>query len=80
MYEDLTTDLRPHLAGIKTPTTLLYPYDATVVPDPAKVDAVYTSAYASMPNIHLKRIDASRHFIMYDQPAQFDAAVQAFLK
>jgi pimeloyl-ACP methyl ester carboxylesterase len=80
MYEDLCTDLRPRIASIKTPTTLLYPYDATVAPDAAKIDAVYTSAYASMPNIKVHRIDASRHFIMYDQPAAFDAAVQAFLQ
>jgi pimeloyl-ACP methyl ester carboxylesterase len=80
MYEDLCTDLRPRIASIKTPTTLLYPYDATVEPDAAKIDAVYTSAYASMPNVKLHRIEASRHFVMYDQPAAFDAAVQAFLK
>ena len=80
MYEDLCTDLRPRIASIKTPTMLLYPYDATVEPDAAKIDAVYTSAYASMPNVKLHRIEASRHFVMYDQPAAFDAAVQAFLK
>ena len=28
MYEDLMTDLRPDLAKIQTPTTLLYAYDA----------------------------------------------------
>jgi pimeloyl-ACP methyl ester carboxylesterase len=80
IYEDLTTDLRPRLATIKTPTTLLYPYDATAVPDPTKIDTVYTSAYSAMPNLKIHRIDASRHFIMYDQPAAFDAAVQTFLK
>jgi len=80
MYEDLCTDLRPRVASIKTPTTLIYPYDATVVPDPAAIDVIYTSAYASMPNLKIHRIDASRHFIMYDQPAAFDAAVQIFLK
>jgi pimeloyl-ACP methyl ester carboxylesterase len=81
MYEDLTTDLRPALASIKTPTTLLYPFDAKAVgPDSTKIDAVYTGAYSTMPNLKIKRIDDSRHFIMYDQPAAFDAAVQAFLK
>jgi pimeloyl-ACP methyl ester carboxylesterase len=80
MYEDLLTDLRPRIASIKTPTTLIYPCDATVAPDPAKIDAVYISAYTGMPNLKLHRIDASRHFIMYDQPAAFDAQVQAFLK
>jgi pimeloyl-ACP methyl ester carboxylesterase len=81
MYEDLVTDVRPRLATIKTPTTLLYPFDAAAVgPDSTKIDTVYTNAYATMPNIHLVRIDDSRHFIMYDQPVAFDKAVQAFLK
>jgi pimeloyl-ACP methyl ester carboxylesterase len=81
MYEDLVTDLRPQLASIKTPTTLLYPFDASAVgPDPTKIDTVYTSAYSTMPNLNIHRIDDSRHFIMYDQPAAFDKAVQAFLK
>jgi pimeloyl-ACP methyl ester carboxylesterase len=79
MVEDLSTDIRPQLATIKTPTTLLYPYEAAQGPV-GDVTALYTNAYASMPNIHLIRIDDSRHFIMYDQPAAFDKAVQAFLK
>jgi pimeloyl-ACP methyl ester carboxylesterase len=81
MYEDLITDLRPQLASIKTPTTLLYPFDATAVgTDTTKIDAVYTSAYSTMPNLKIQRIDNSRHFIMYDQPGAFDKAVQTFLK
>ena len=79
MLEDLETDIRPELPGIKTPATLLYPYETAQGPVDA-VTALYTKAYAAMPNIHLIRIDDSRHFIMYDQPAAFDKAVQAFLK
>jgi pimeloyl-ACP methyl ester carboxylesterase len=30
--------------------------------------------------VTLVKVDGSRHFIMYDQPAKFDAAVEAFLK
>jgi pimeloyl-ACP methyl ester carboxylesterase len=81
MYEDLITDLRPQLAGIKTPTTLLYPFDAAAIgPDSSKIDTVYINAYSTMPNLKIHRIDDSRHFIMYDQPAAFDKAVQTFLK
>ena len=81
MVEDLLTDLRDDVAGIKTPMLLLYPYDATSQgADPAKVDAMYKSAYATKPNVTLVRIDGSRHFIMYDQPAKLDAAVEGFLK
>ena len=81
MYEDLTLDLRPRLAGIKTPAVLLYPYDPTLQgADPASVDALYKGAYAGMPNLKLHRIDGSRLFIMYDQPVAFAGEVQAFLK
>ncbi len=81
IYEELITDLRSKLATIKTPTTLLYPFDASAVgPDSTRIDTVYTSAYSTMPNLKIHRIDDSRHFIMYDQPAAFDKAVQAFLK
>jgi len=81
MVEDIETDLRPDVATIKTPMLLLYPYDSTLQgPDPAKIDTLYHTAYASKPNATLLRIDDSRHFIMYDQPAKMDTAIQSFLK
>jgi len=81
MYEDLITDLRGDIAGIKTPMLLIYPYDATSQgADPAKVDALYQGSYQAKPNVTLVRIDGSRHFIMYDQPAKLDAALEGFLK
>ena len=81
MAEDMTTDLRADLPNMKTPVLLVYPYDATVQgPDVAKVDATYGDQYKAMPNAKLLRVDDSRHFIMYDQPVKFDAAVEAFLR
>lgn len=81
MQEDMTTDIRARLASIKTPSTLLYPFDAAAVGnDTTSVDNVYKTAYATMPNLTTHRIENSRHFIMYDQPAAFDAQVQTFLK
>jgi pimeloyl-ACP methyl ester carboxylesterase len=79
MLEDLATDLRPQLATIKTPMTLLYPYETAEGPV-ADVTALYTNAYAAKPNLTFIRIDDSRHFIMYDQPTAFDKAVKTFLK
>lgn len=79
MLEDFGTDLRPQLATIKTPMTLLYPYEPAQG-SVSEVAARYTSAYAAKPNLQIIRIDDSRHFIMYDQPAAFDKAVQTFLK
>jgi pimeloyl-ACP methyl ester carboxylesterase len=78
MQEDLGTDLRPRLAGIKTPATVLYPYLAAQGSQ-SDVAALYTSSYAGMPNAQFTRIDGSLHFIMYDQPAAFHAAVASFL-
>jgi pimeloyl-ACP methyl ester carboxylesterase len=79
MLEDLATDVRPQLAAIKTPMTLLYPYEPAEG-SATDVAALYANAYAAKPNLQIIRIDNSRHFIMYDQPAAFDKAVQAFLK
>lgn len=78
MLEDLGTDLRPRLAGIKTPATVLYPFTAAQGTQ-SDVAALYTSSYAGMPNVQFTRIDGSLHFIMYDQPAAFHAAVVSFL-
>ena len=80
MYEDLQTDIRGDVASIKVPTLLLYPYDATVNKDEKAWDALYQTAYKPMPNVKLVRVDDSRHFIMFDQPAKMDAAVEGFLK
>lgn len=78
MLEDMLTDLRPGLSSTTVPTLMLYPLDATQKAD--EVDALYHDAYKPMPHVTLKRIDNSKHFIMYDQPAQFDSALQAFLR
>jgi pimeloyl-ACP methyl ester carboxylesterase len=80
MVEDMATDIRPSLGSIKTPAVLLYPFDVTAVKDPATITSVYTGAYAKLPNLKMVRVDDSRHFIMYDQPAVFDTQVQLFLK
>jgi len=81
MYEDLLTDLRGDVAGIKVPMLLVYPYDAASQgSDAGKVDAMYASAYKGMANATLVRVDGSKHFVMYDQPGKLDAALEGFLK
>ena len=80
MYDLLTTDARSALPAIKTPTTLLYPYDPALGAPTAMIDKTYADAYAGLPGVTLKRIDDSRHFIMIDQPKAFAEAVETFLK
>jgi pimeloyl-ACP methyl ester carboxylesterase len=79
MYDLLTTDARGELAAIKTPVTLLYPYDPAMGAPVAAIDKTYADAYAALPGVTLKRIDDARHFIMLDQPQAFAEAVAAFL-
>lgn len=78
LYDLMTSDIRPELAGITVPVTMLYPLDESVMPA-ARVDAMYKAAYADADSFTLKRIDGSRHFIMLDRPAAFAEAVEAFL-
>jgi pimeloyl-ACP methyl ester carboxylesterase len=80
MYEDMTTDIRPKLREIKTPVTLLYPWDASTGMSQAAVDGLYQESFAPLPNKTIVRIDGSFHFIMLDQPDAFAAQVDTFLK
>ncbi len=81
MVEDLETDLRGDLASIKTPTLVLYEHDPSLAqPDAASYEKAMQAAYAPMPNATLVRVDDARHFIMYDQPARFDAMLESFLR
>jgi pimeloyl-ACP methyl ester carboxylesterase len=77
--EVMQLDLRPHLARITAPTTVLYAYDPAMPAPPDRVEALYASSYAGLAGVSLVRIDGSLHFIMQDQPAAFDAAVDRFL-
>jgi pimeloyl-ACP methyl ester carboxylesterase len=79
MEEDMLLDLRPGLAAVRTPMTLVYPYDAAMGIPAAQWEGLYKSQYAPLEGLVLVRIDDSRHFVMLDQPARFEAALDAFL-
>ena len=71
MAEDATTDLRPGLAAVKTPVTVLYE---------SQLGYVMKADYAPLGPKTLVEVPDSKHFIMFDQPARFDSEVDAFLK
>ncbi len=71
MVEDMTLDLRPGLSAVKTPVTVLYE---------TPIKAMIEAGYAPLAPKTLVEVADSKHFIMYDQPARFDAEVDAFLK
>jgi len=80
VYEDLTTDLRPQLQKIKTPVTILYPWDFPSLYSKSDADGFYQQNFAALPHKTMVRMDGSLHFIMLDQPEAFAAQVDAFLK
>lgn len=80
MYEDMTTDIRSQLEKIKTPVTMLYPWDSASGFPQAATDQLYQDSYSALPNKKMVRMDDSFHFIMLDQPEKFAAQVDIFLK
>ena len=70
MVDDMTLDLRPGLAAVRTPTTVLYE---------TQIKPMIETGYAPLGPKTLVEVPNSKHFIMYDQPARFDAEVDAFL-
>lgn len=78
MYEDLTTDLRPDMASIATPITLVFPYSAAM--PKARAEPFYRAEYAKAPHITFVPVADSGHFVMLDQPQAFAAALDAFVK
>ena len=79
MADDLTLDLRPGLASIKVPVTMLFPDYTPLGTPPGATAPMYAGAYAALPGMKLVPITDSLHFAMLDQPAQFNAALDAFL-
>lgn len=77
--EVMTTDARPGLAAMTTPVTALYAADDNGGAPAAMADAIWRREYAALPQVELIRVDASRHFIMADQPERFATLLDDFL-
>jgi pimeloyl-ACP methyl ester carboxylesterase len=77
--DDMTLDLRPGLANVTTPITLIYPDYAPLGQPKGASDAMYHATYAAMKTMTYAPVNGSLHFVMLDQPAQFNAALDAFL-
>lgn len=74
LYDDMLTDVRPGLAKIKVPVSVLYAEDASVMAA-GTADALYAAEYRNFPTAKMVKISDSRHFIMLDQPENFHAAL-----
>jgi pimeloyl-ACP methyl ester carboxylesterase len=75
----VTTDLRPELAKIKVPMTVLWVVPTGAPLTEAQLAIFYKASYAAIPQAVLKHIPDSAHFIMWDNPTLFQAELSAFL-
>ena len=78
-HELIVTNLIPELGKIAVPVTVLYVQPKTVPIPAAQFDGAYKGAYSPVKQLTLKRIEDSAHFIMWDQPARFQAELKGFL-
>ena len=79
MYDLITTDLRPDLARIKVPMTVLWARAPNAPFSDAQMAQFYKLSYANAPQAKLEQVPNSYHFIMWDEPAAFQAKLKAFL-
>jgi pimeloyl-ACP methyl ester carboxylesterase len=79
MYDLITTDLRPDVARIKVPLTVLFVTPAGAPVTDAQMEQFYAMSYSGAPQAVLKRIPDSYHFIMIDAPERFRTELKAFL-
>lgn len=79
LYEDMATDVRPALATLTMPITVVVPWDVSGF-GKERTMAFYQRQYAAALQATLVDIAESGHFVMLDQPAAFRATLDAFLK
>ncbi|HYN46611.1 MAG TPA: alpha/beta hydrolase [Allosphingosinicella sp.] len=78
-YDLIVTDLRPDLARIDVPLTVLWVHPPNAPISEAQLAAYYQGAYGGVPGAVVRRIPDSYHFIMFDQPEVFQRELRAFL-
>lgn len=79
VIELMTTDYTEAFNSVDVPVTLLVPFDPTIGFGRDAVLARYEAQYAGVPNLTIRVVENSRHFIMLDQPSAFRAEVEQFL-
>jgi pimeloyl-ACP methyl ester carboxylesterase len=79
MSELVVTDLRPELANIRVPLTVLWVRNPSVPVTEEQMAQVYRDSFAAAPQARVVRVPDAYHFIMLDEPARFQAALREFL-
>lgn len=78
-YDLVVTDLRPEVARLGVPLTVLYTDPAGAPLTPEQIDQFYRASYAGAPRAVVRRVPDSAHFIMFDAPESFQRELREFL-
>jgi len=80
LYEVMTVDLRPNLARINVPVTVVYGWSRREDSPRYQLQSSWQQAYRGLRRpARLVPIEGAEHMVMIDQPVRFMAAVDEFL-
>lgn len=76
-YEDMTTDMRPAMAALTPPLTVVYAVNPSGTE--ATYGAIVRAGFAAAPHVRFEPVEPSFHFVMLDQPVRFAGLLATFL-
>jgi pimeloyl-ACP methyl ester carboxylesterase len=79
MYDLITTDLRPELANIHVPLTVLWVRPPSAPVSEEQMAGFYRMSFANVPQARIVHVPESYHFIMWDAPDVFRSELRTFL-
>jgi pimeloyl-ACP methyl ester carboxylesterase len=79
MYDLITTDLRPELASIRVPLTVLWVRPPGAPVSQEQMAGFYRMSFANAPQARIVHVPESYHFIMWDAPDAFRQELRTFL-
>ena len=75
LEETLALDYRPHLLSIMQPVLVLAAWEAAMPVPKAAIGRLFRDQYGGLPNVEVRVVENSRHFVMVDRPDAFEAAL-----
>jgi pimeloyl-ACP methyl ester carboxylesterase len=79
MHDLILADLRPELANIRVPMTVLWVRPPNAPVSEEQMAGFYRASYAGVPQARLVRVPEAYHFIMWDAPEAFRQELRTFL-
>ncbi len=76
----LAADLREDISSLTVPTTVFMAYDPTMGVSKEQLQSLFEKQYSAAPQVKIKAIEDSYHFIMIDQPDAFHQAIKTALE